>query len=105
MLNTPPSAGRCAAKGFAMIVHEIKLSLIEVSELNVRKNLADGEDDSSISDLAKSINKQGLLNPITVYQKPDGRYVLIAGQRRLLACKQLGWMAIHAIVRDTVTDA
>lgn len=56
-------------------------------------------------DLAKSIEKQGLLSPITVFRKPDGRYSLIAGQRRLLACKQLGWPTISAIVRESMTDA
>lgn len=87
-----------------MILREIEIHRVEVSEFNTRKNLADGEHDSTIADLAKSIQKQGLLNPITVYQKPNGRYALIAGQRRLLACKQLEWSVIPAIVRDGMTD-
>jgi ParB/RepB/Spo0J family partition protein len=88
-----------------MIVREISLQDVDISEFNTRKNLADGQYDSTIEDLAKSIEKQGLLSPITVFQKPDGRYALVAGQRRLLACKQLGWSMIPAIVRDSMTDA
>ncbi|MCS7001172.1 MAG: ParB/RepB/Spo0J family partition protein, partial [Candidatus Kapabacteria bacterium] len=88
-----------------MIVHEIPIQDVDVSEFNTRKNLADGQYDSTIEDLAKSIEKQGLLSPITVFRKPDGRYSLIAGQRRLLACKQLGWPTISAIVRESMTDA
>ncbi len=88
-----------------MIVREIPISDVDISEFNTRKNLADGQYDSTIEDLAKSIEKQGLLSPITVFQRPDGRYALVAGQRRLLACKQLGWSTISAIVRDTMTDA
>lgn len=88
-----------------MIVSEIPIQEVDISELNTRKNLADGQQDSTIEDLAKSIEKQGLLSPITVFRKPDGRYALVAGQRRLLACKQLGWPRIAAIVRDTMTDA
>lgn len=44
----------------------------------------------NIDELAESIHRIGLINPITVDQ--DGK--LIAGERRLTACKQLGWTAI-----------
>ena len=88
-----------------MLVREIPTQDVDVSEFNTRKNLTDGQHDSTIEDLAKSIEKQGLLSPITVFQKPDGRYSLVAGQRRLLACRKLGWSMIPAIVRDTMTDA
>lgn len=88
-----------------MIVREIATTDIDKSDLNTRKDLADGQHDSTIADLARSIEKQGLLSPITVFQKPGGRYALVAGQRRLLACKQLGWPTIPAIVRDTATEA
>jgi ParB family chromosome partitioning protein len=36
----------------------------------------------------------GLIQPIIVYQKEDGKYELIAGQRRFLAVKELGWKNI-----------
>lgn len=88
-----------------MIVREISIQDVDVSEFNTRKNLGDGQYDSTIEDLAKSIEKQGLLSPITVFQKAEGRYALVAGQRRLLACRQLGWSTIPAIVRDSMTDA
>jgi ParB family chromosome partitioning protein len=88
-----------------MEIKEITISEIEVSEFNTRKDLADGQIDSTIEDLARSIEKQGLLSPITVYQKENGKFALIAGQRRLLACKYLGWSAISAIVRDNMSTA
>lgn len=88
-----------------MIVKEIPVNQIDVTEFNVRKNLADGQQDSSIEDLAMSIEKHGLLSPITVFRKSDGRYGLVAGQRRLLACKQLGMRSISAIERDSLSDA
>lgn len=88
-----------------MIVKEIPIKDVDISEFNTRKNLADGQHDSTIEELAKSIERQGLLNPITVFQKPDGRYAIVAGQRRLLACKSLSWSNISAVVRDALTDA
>jgi ParB family chromosome partitioning protein len=88
-----------------MLVKDIAIEDVDVSEFNTRKNLSDGQDDSSIEDLARSISKQGLLSPITVFRRPDGKYALIAGQRRLLACKHLGLANISAIVRDTMDEA
>jgi len=88
-----------------MEIENISIQDIDVSEFNTRKNLEDGQFDSTIDDLANSISSQGLLSPITVYKTPDGDYSLIAGQRRLLACRRLGWDFIPAIVRDGITDA
>jgi ParB family chromosome partitioning protein len=88
-----------------MLVKDIAIQDVDVSEFNTRKNLIDGQDDSRIDDLARSIEKQGLLSPITVFQKPDGKYALIAGQRRMLACQRLEWSTIPAIVRDTMSEA
>jgi len=50
--------------------------------------------------LAKSIAQNGLLSPITVRKDPGGgnRYFLIAGERRLLACRRLGYDEIPAII-------
>ncbi|CAN5213545.1 hypothetical protein BH18CHL2_BH18CHL2_02490 [soil metagenome] len=81
-------------------IRELALAEIAVSEFNTRKDLRDGQQDSTIADLAQSIERQGLLSPITVTRKADGRYGLVAGQRRFLACGQLGWATIPAIVRD-----
>ena len=88
-----------------MQFQEIPLTDIDVSEFNTRKDLADGQADSSIDDLARSIERQGLLSPITVYRKPDGRYSLIAGQRRFLAIKTLGKVTISCIVREQMESA
>ncbi|MBV8737713.1 MAG: ParB/RepB/Spo0J family partition protein [Alphaproteobacteria bacterium] len=87
-----------------MTARDIPITEIDVSEHNTRKNLHDGQHDSTIEDLAKSIERHGLLNPIMVMRRAEGRYEVIAGQRRLLACQQLGWAVIPAIVRDSTTD-
>jgi len=82
---------------------QIDIDLIEVSGVNTRKDLESGSEDSSVADLAESISKQGLLNPPTV-RKKGSRYDLIAGQRRFLACKKLGWKTIPCFVRNDLTD-
>ena len=55
-----------------------------------------------IAELAASIAKQGLLEPITVVASEDqpGKYEIIAGQRRFLAHKELNRDTIRAVVRD-----
>lgn len=51
-------------------------------------------DDESIGELAESIKKQGLLQPLLVRAITDGRYEIIAGERRWRACQLAG---IHNI--------
>jgi ParB/RepB/Spo0J family partition protein len=87
-----------------MEVTEIPVDLIDISDANTRKDLSDGQVDSTIEDLARSIERQGLLSPIFVFATADGRYSLVAGQRRLLASKQLGKKSIPAVVHPPMTD-
>jgi len=49
------------------------------------------QDLGDIDSLMESIKKFGLINPVTVTEK----YVLIAGYRRLMAAKRLGWDVIE----------
>jgi small-conductance mechanosensitive channel len=49
--------------------------------------------------LARRIQSMGLLQPIVVRRTEDGRYELIAGRQRLLACRSLGWQYISALVK------
>ena len=87
-----------------MEIASIPLAAISVSAFNTRKDLDAGTEDAGIGDLAASIRERGLLGPITVRRQPDGGFELIAGQRRFLACQQLGMASIPAIVRDDLDD-
>jgi len=87
-----------------MVVKDIPISKITISDLNVRKNLDAGHEDSTLEDLAESIKENGLLNPVTVIQKGD-QYELVVGQRRFLACRSIGFETIPAIIRDDISDA
>ena len=81
----------------------ISLDKIDISSLNVRKvNL-----EEKLEELAESIKAIGVQQPIMVFKKPDGRYELIIGQRRYLACKKIGKKTIPAVITDVKgkTDA
>ena len=58
-------------------------------------------DDDELEGLATSIRDMGVLQPIVVRPLGDERYELIAGERRLRACKLAGHTRIPAIVRHT----
>lgn len=69
----------------------INTSLIDPHPDNPRKNIGD------VTDLAASIKANGLLSPLSVV--PNGeRYRVIAGHRRLAACKQAGTVAVPCFV-------
>lgn len=56
--------------------------------------------DDSLQELAKSIKDNGLLNPLVVRPKENGRYELISGHRRKLAMDLLGFKKVNALVKE-----
>lgn len=56
-------------------------------------------EEQTLPELAESIKVQGVIQPITARPGKDGRYILIAGERRLRASKMAGRKTIPAIVR------
>ena len=56
--------------------------------------------ESELRELADSIKRNGLLQPVLVSSK-DGGYELIAGERRLRACKLIGMKKVPVIVKQT----
>ena len=53
-----------------------------------------------LAELEASIKASGLLQPIVVRARGDGKWELVAGERRLRAVSRLGWTEIPAVVRD-----
>ena len=56
------------------------------------------EDTASLTQLAGSIRMHGLMKPITVRRVGNGRYTVVSGNRRLMACRMLGMTHIDAVV-------
>jgi len=61
-------------------------------------------DPVSLDELKKSILTNGLIQPITVRRTPDHKYQLISGERRLQACKEIGYNEIPAYIIDVSSD-
>ncbi|MFZ1626988.1 MAG: ParB/RepB/Spo0J family partition protein [Candidatus Moraniibacteriota bacterium] len=57
-------------------------------------------DETKLSELADSIREHGILQPLIVSPLGDGKYELIAGERRLQAAKQAGLATVPVVVRE-----
>lgn len=79
-------------------VRALPLSAIVPNPLQPRSVFTEEE----LSDLTASISANGLLQPLVVRPSPkqEGRWELIAGERRFRAVSTLGWTEAPVIVRD-----
>ena len=77
-------------------ISHIKISLIDPKSDQPRKYF----DKEALEQLAESIVENGLLQPILVREYGDGRYQIIAGERRFRASKIAGLSEIPAIVLE-----
>lgn len=84
----------CGSRTQAAGVQEIELDKIAAKD-QVRTVFSE----SALDKLAESIQKHGLLNPITVYFE-NGKYFIICGERRYRASRKIGAKTIKVIVRD-----
>lgn len=85
-----------------------QVSLIPIEQIVLRQDPSvAGDEGMSIRALAASIRKDGLIQPITVRPRTDGRYIVVSGNRRLLACRMCGFSRIEAVVLpgDAQSDA
>lgn len=80
-------------------IQDIELSKIVPNEYQPRHQFSE----TSIEELAQTLDKDGLLQPIVVREKKDG-YEIIAGERRFRAAQSLGWKKIPAIVKNMSDD-
>ena len=80
-------------------VHRIPVEMIVPNPHQPREHF----DHAALEDLVTSIKEHGILQPLVVSPLPDGRYELIAGERRLRAAKIAELPSVPGIIR-TVTE-
>ncbi len=74
----------------------IDINKIMPNRYQPRKNF----NEESLKELAESIHEKGILQPIIVTELGDGRYELVAGERRLRAAKIAGLLEIPVLIRN-----
>lgn len=81
-------------------IHEVPLSEIDEfpnHPFHVRL-------DEDMDQLVESIKTRGIITPVTLRQKPDGRYELVSGHRRKKACELAGLTTVKAEIRELTRD-
>ncbi|MBR5305306.1 MAG: ParB/RepB/Spo0J family partition protein [Oscillospiraceae bacterium] len=58
------------------------------------------KDDEEMEKLMESISTYGVLTPVIIREKDDGRYEMISGHRRKRACERLGLATVPAVVKE-----
>lgn len=74
----------------------IPVDMIEPNPFQPRMSF----DQQALSELAESIRTFGLIQPITVRKKSEGKYQIISGERRFKACRMAGMDMVPAYIRD-----
>lgn len=77
-------------------IHKIKITEIEPNKNQPRRNF----NSESIDELAESIKRYGVIQPIIVSKK-DNYYEIIAGERRWRASKKAGLTEMPCIIRES----
>ena len=57
-------------------------------------------DENALNDLANSIKAHGIISPIVVNKETDGKYMIIAGERRYRAALRAGLSTVPAIIKE-----
>lgn len=85
--ETPPSTG----------ISQIPIDQIDANPRQPRNHF----DADELDELAASIRQYGVIQPLVLAPSPQaGRYLLIAGERRLIAARQAGLLSVPAILRE-----
>jgi ParB family chromosome partitioning protein len=85
--ETPPPAG----------VSQIPIDQIDPNPRQPRSRF----DADELEELAASVRQYGVIQPLILARSPQaGRYLLIAGERRLIAARQAGLLEVPAILRE-----
>src|SRR5215207_8958061 len=86
------SKGQAQASG---ALRELPVSSVQPNPLQPRSQI----NEADLVELTASIEASGLLQPVVVRPR-NGKYELIAGERRWRAVQRLGWSKIPAVVKD-----
>lgn len=81
-------------------IHEIPLSEIDEfpgHPFHVRL-------DEDMDQLVESVKERGIITPVTLRKKPDGRYEIVSGHRRTKACELAGLATVKAEIKELSRD-
>ncbi|MBN9501071.1 MAG: hypothetical protein BGO01_11875 [Armatimonadetes bacterium 55-13] len=100
---------RALGKGLSQLIaeqydgapNEVEIDSIEPNSRQPRTIF----DPGALKDLSSSIKEHGIIQPLAVRPLADGKYELIAGERRLRAAKMAGLKTVPVTVRSATNEA
>ena len=78
---------------------EVDIQKIDINKEQPRKHFDEGK----MQDLADSIRQHGVIQPLVVKPEANGRYTIIAGERRYRAARMVGLKQVPVVTKE-VTD-
>jgi ParB family chromosome partitioning protein len=81
-------------------LHEVDVALIDPNPYQPRMEM----DREAFEELKKSVREKGIIQPIAIRPSQDGRYQLIAGERRLKAAIEVGLKWIPSYILNITND-
>lgn len=76
--------------------NNIDITLIFANPNQPRRNF----DETALKELAASIKTHGIIQPIVLNKQEDGKYMIIAGERRWRAAKIIGLKEVPAVIKN-----
>ena len=95
-LKTTAGTLKSTAVEAATVSLRIPLDQISVNPKQPRRDF----DEQALAELSASIRMHDIIQPVTVSRLPDGKYRLVAGERRFRAAKTAGLVDIPAYIRQ-----
>ncbi|HUV00522.1 MAG TPA: ParB/RepB/Spo0J family partition protein [Bacteroidales bacterium] len=103
-------------RGLGALIDGVEKEILEKKvepNLNIAIDLIDGNpfqprthfDEQALEELTMSVRKLGIVQPLTVRETDEGRYQLIAGERRLRAARMAGLTHVPAFIRTADDQA
>jgi ParB family chromosome partitioning protein len=92
----PGRGGPTAVPGVSRGGRDIPVEMLDPNPYQTRRHV----NEEALQELAESIKASGVVQPVIVRPLPNGRFQLVAGERRWLASKRAGKATIPAVVRE-----
>ncbi|MBR4407613.1 MAG: ParB/RepB/Spo0J family partition protein [Clostridia bacterium] len=77
-------------------ISELPIEDVVINPNQPRKNFEEG----AMAELAESVRQHGVIQPIVVNDLGDGRYMIIAGERRYRAARMVGLKTVPCVVKS-----
>ncbi len=83
---------------------ELRVETMKVADLVPYAGNAKEHPDRQVREIAESIERFGMCDPVGIWHDADGRPVIVEGHGRVLALEQLGMAEVPVIALDHLTD-